>query len=396
MKRTLIALASLAATGAFAQLTVGGNFDQAVYSQGSGNTAASAWSHNANSTSLITVSGSQDLGDGLKGGLNLVAEVNLMKGQLGSTSTGAATGTGGAAAPTVANSGQTPDIFNRGANISLSGGFGTVTIGRQTDLWFSTQGSLNTSGSNSFGFSNLTSNVSNAVALRNLTGQTAAGIAPTGLGPFGVNAANDGNTGTAAFVFASGVGYTSPNFSGFQAGFQSLTANYNNGGNSTGNAYNLTYANGPLKLAVATSNKNDNTGAAAGWVNTVFGGSYNMGAFTVIAAVNKTTFSGAASALDNMTITALGLNYVINPKIDMNVSYGTLNDDTSATTNKATQLGVTARYKLNDRASLYAGLGNTKNEGASIISNIYAGGGVTATERDTTTSAYMMGLKYTF
>jgi outer membrane receptor for ferrienterochelin and colicin len=80
----------------------------------------------------------------------------------------------------------------------------------------------------------------------------------------------------------------------------------------------------------------------------------------------------------------------------MNVSYGTLNDDTSATTNKATQIGVTARYKLSDSASLYAGIGNTKNEGASTISSIYAGGGVTATEQNTTTSAYMMGLKYTF
>lgn len=389
MKKTLIAMAALAATGAFAQLTVGGNFDQAVYNQGTGNTAASAWSHNANSTSLITVSGSHDLGDGLKGGLNLVSELNLMKGQVGSGSTGASV------TSSTANAGQIADVFNRGANISLSGGFGTVTIGRQTDLWFSTQGSLNTSGSNSFGFSNLTSNVSNAIALRNLTGQTAANTAPAGLAPFGVNGVNDGNTGTAAFVFASGVGYTSPNFAGFQAGYQSLTANYNNGGVSTGNAYNLTYANGPLKLAVATSNKNDNAGAAAGWVNTVYGGSYNIGAFTVIAAINKTTFSGASSALDNMTTTALGLNYVFSPKIDMNVSYGTLVDDTNSA-NKATQMGVTARYKLNDRASLYAGLGNTKNEGASIISNIYAGQGVTATEKDTTTSAYMMGLKYTF
>lgn len=381
MKKTLIAMAALAATGAFAQVTIGGNFDQTAYNQGSGTTGANAWTHNSNSTSVLTMSGSKDLGEGLKGGFNLVSEVNLMKGQIGSTSTGAS-----------ATTGQSVDIFNRGANVNLSGGFGTVTIGRQTDLWFSTQGSLNTSASNSFGFGNLTSYVSNGAAVSRLMGATPATAVAA---DYAVNGANDTNSGTAPFVFASGVGYTTPNFSGFQAGIQSLNSNYANGGNRNGAALNITYGNGPLKLAAATSSRNDATGASNSWVNTVYGGSYTMGAFTFIAAVNKTSFSGAYSAADNMTATGLGLNYVVTPKIDLNVAYGTLVDDTNSA-NKATQLGVTARYKLADGVTLYAGIGNVKNEGASTIGSIYAGSGVTATERDTTTSAYMMGLKYTF
>jgi len=381
MKKTLIAMAALAATGAFAQVTIGGNFDQTVYNQGSGTTGANAWAHNANSTSVLTVSGSKDLGDGMKGGFNLVSEVNLMKGQIGSTSTGAA-----------ATTGQSVDIFNRGANVNLSGNMGTVTIGRQTDLWFSTQGSLNTSASNSFGFSNLTSNVSNGAVVSKLMGAVPAAAVTA---DYAVNGANDTNSGTAPFVFASGVGYTTPNFSGFQAGIQSLNSNYANGGNRNGTALNITYANGPLKLAAATSSRNDTAGTSGAWVNTVYGGSYNMGAHTFIVAINKTSFSGAYAAAHNMTITGLGWNYVVSPKIDLNVAYGTLADDTDSA-NKATEMGVTARYKLSDGMTLYAGIGNTKNEGASTISSIYAGGGVTATEKDTTTSAYMMGLKYAF
>ena len=393
MKKTLIALAALAATGAFAQnVTIGGNFDQTVYSQNSGAALSNGWIHNGNSTSLWNMTGSEDLGGGMKASFNLVSELNLMKGQIGATSTGASVGT--------TNGGQFADIFNRGANVALSGDFGTVTIGRQTDLWFSTQGSLNTSASNSYGFGNLTSYVSNAAAVYKVQGMSAANAAlalPNYLGAStlvgGVD--NGGRTGTAGDVFAGGVGYNTPVMSGFQAGFQSLTSDYANGGAGTGIAYNVTYNNGPLKLAAATTSKNDAAGASNGWVNTVYGGSYNLGAHTFILAVNKTSFSGVAATLDNMTTTGLGWNMVVTPKFDFNVSYSTLADDTNSA-NKATQIGLTGRYKLSARTSLYAGLGNVKNEGGSYVGSIYGGGGNTTADQNSTISSYMMGLKHTF
>jgi predicted porin len=191
------------------------------------------------------------------------------------------------------------------------------------------------------------------------------------------------------------VGYNTPVMSGFQAGFQSLTADYDNGGAYTGVAYNLTYNNGPLKLAVATTNKNGSAGAGGGWVNTVYGGTYNMGAFTFIAALNKTSFAGTYAGLNNMTINSLGWNYVVSPAVDMNVAYGTLADDANSA-NKATQMGITARYKLSARTSLYAGMGNVKNEGYSMVSALYGAGAVTAAEQNSTLSSYMLGIKHTF
>jgi predicted porin len=382
-----IALAALAATGAFAQnVTIGGNFDQTVYSQGSGAGLGNGWIHNGNSTSLWTMSGSEDLGGGMKAAFSLTSELNLMKGQVGSSTTGPATVGSTGAATTGAG-----DLFNRGANVSLSGSAGTVTVGRQTDAWFAAQGMVNTSGSNSFGFGNLTSYVSNAgtTALQKL--QTAATVTG-GLADYQPNVFNAGNTGTAADVFAAGVGYTTPMMSGFQANVQSLVAEYNYGGRGAGVAGNLTYANGPLKLVAGTTQKNDSTGSV-GWINTVYGGSYNMGAHTFILGINKTSFSGAAAALDNYTITSLGWNYVVSPAVDMNVAYGTLVDDTNSA-NKATQLGVTARYKLSARTSVYAGLGNVKNEGNFQVNAIYGGGGTI--DKDATTNSWLMGLKHTF
>lgn len=374
MKKSLIALAALAATGAFAQssVTLSGNLDQTYYGQGK----SAAWLSNGNSTSLWSLSGTEELGGGLKGSFNLVSELNVQKGQAGSTSTGAA-----------AADGRTVDLFNRGANVAVSGGFGTVTVGRQTDPWFSTQGSLNTSGSNSYGFGNFNAAVSNygATGAHPLTGAVMAGVVA-------YPGTQTSYSGSAPFVFASGVGYTTPNFSGFQASVMSATADYNNGGVGTGTAYSLNYGNGPLKLAYASSVRNDAAGSAA-WTNTVYGGSYKMGAYTFILGQNKTKFDGAASGNNNMTNTSIGLNYVFNDKVDANLAYSTLADDVNSD-NKATMIGVTARYALSKRTSLYGGFGNIKNEGAAKLSAIY--GAAQTGDANATTSSVMLGLKHTF
>lgn len=393
MKKTLIALAALAATGAYAQssVTISGNLDETYYNQG----AASGWIHNGNSTSLWSLSGVEDMGGGMKARFNLVSELNPMKGQVGATSTGAATTTA-----------QTPDIFNRGANIALESGFGTVTVGRQQDLWFTTQGFFNTSGSNSFGFGNLTAQMSNAATVKILNGGStlAAANAGTGLtgftGTTGITGvANDGNTGT-SMAFVGGVAYATPVFSGFQAQIQSGTNTYSDGGANTGIAYALSYANGPLKLALASSAKNDSTGATTAWTNTVLGATYNLGKATIIAGVNKTSFAGLAAGNNNMTAWALGLNYVVSPAVDINASYGVLSDDTNSN-NSATSIGLTGRYKLSNRTQLYAGLGSMNNSGNSTVGNIYGGSfntpaSIAYAATNTTTSAFMLGLKHTF
>jgi hypothetical protein len=376
-KLALVALLAVAATGAFAQtVAVTGNLDETYYNQGS----SQAWLHNGNSTSVWAITGSEDLGNGLRAKFNLVSELNLMKGQVGSTSTGPAS-----SATTTATAGQTTDVFNRGANLALESPVGTVTVGRQADLWYSTMGTLNTSGSNSFGFGNLTSVVSNTNALKFIT------ATPVGLTGYSTSTlSNNGNTGP-AIAFVGGVAYATPTVYGFRAQIQSGTNSYNEGGSNEGIAYALSYTQGPLNLAYATTIKNDAAGSQA-WTNSVYGGTYNAGAFTYIVAVNKTTFGGLAAANDNLSIYSTGVNYVVNSKVDMNVSYGVLMDDT-VTANKATSVGLTARYKLSARTQLYSGLGRMTNAGAANVSSIYTGSG---TAMNTSTDAFMLGIKHTF
>jgi len=131
MKKTLVALAALAATSAFAQssVTLSGNLDQTYYNA----SGVRKFIHNGNSTSLIAISGEEGLGGGQKTKFNLVSELNLMAGQVGANSTGSATAANGK----TENNGQVADMFNRGANVTFEDAqFGGVTIGRQTDSWF--------------------------------------------------------------------------------------------------------------------------------------------------------------------------------------------------------------------------------------------------------------------
>jgi predicted porin len=387
MKKTLIALAALAATGAFAQnVTISGNLDQSVYNNSTDNSnkgvAKSGWGSNNNSSSFWALNGTEDLGGGMKASFSGVSELTLMSG-----ATGASIGSTGYQQATA----QQPEVFNRGLNVSLEGGFGKVTIGKQADVWWATQGSFNTSGSNSLGSGNLANWAPNGSAVNTISGKPIVGMGGYAGTANAVNTGNAAFTGD-AYAFAGGVSYTTPNMSGFQVQLQSNTATYSNGGVNTGNSYALSYANGPLKVAYASAAKNDDTGAANGWVNSFVGGSYQMGAYTFIVYHNTTQFGGTMAGNDNITSNSVGLNYVVSPKVDFNVAYGVATDDADSS-NKATQLGVVGRYKLSARTSMYAGLGNMKNEGGAKMVAIYAGGNG---DVNTTTNSYMLGLRHTF
>jgi len=120
MKKTLIAVAALAATGAFAQVSVYGRLD-AGYAMttnsvnGTDTKANGVQSHNSVS-SMWGIQGSEDLGGGLKANFKLEQDVYLANGNTGTS--GAAGGAAGSAA------------FNRTSLIGLSGGFGSLAFGR--------------------------------------------------------------------------------------------------------------------------------------------------------------------------------------------------------------------------------------------------------------------------
>ena len=371
MKKTLVAAAALAATGAFAQVTLSGNLDVAFGAQG----AIQQQRSNTNSSSAMTFAGTEALNKDLSASFTLVTEIDLQKGQGGSTSTGAATGA----------TGQTYDMWNRAANLALaSKSMGTLRLGRQNDAWWETQAQFNTTGSNSFGVGILTATQSNMAS----TGLVTHGYGST-------NATNAGWTGT-TFTYVSGVSYATPKLNGFTAKIQQNAADYSLTTGKTvnpGAALSLNFDGGAFKAAVATSSK-AGTDGIVGHTLTALGASYTFGQTTINALTNKSTFQNSyANLYTDSTTVGLGVNYRFNPSFDASLSYATLtNDETSA--NKATLIGVVGRYSLSKRTSVYAGVGTVNNEGTSTQSALWSySTGATA---NAVTTSSMLGIRHQF
>ena len=134
MKKTLVALAASAVTGAFAQVTISGNMDMGLsstFSQSSTSNSTAIKSGNS-STQSLGFAGSEDLGGGLRVGFKL--ETTISAGASSSLNAAAQTAT---YSDTTVWSG-TP--FNSEQFLSLSGGFGTVRAGVPNAAVFRAQG----------------------------------------------------------------------------------------------------------------------------------------------------------------------------------------------------------------------------------------------------------------
>jgi predicted porin len=128
MKKHLIAAAVAAAVAvpAMAQnVTLGGLIDVGARSVSpTGAASGVAMSHSAVSTSNINITGSEDLGGGLRASFNLNSALTPSTGALGGADATAPTANLSTAPVALSN------IFSREASVSLSGGFGALTLGR--------------------------------------------------------------------------------------------------------------------------------------------------------------------------------------------------------------------------------------------------------------------------
>ena len=125
MKKTLVALAALAATGAFAQVTVYGRLDAGYANTVSTVTAGTAapveykangvQSHNSVS-SMWGIKGTEDLGGGMNAYFQLEQDLYTANGNTG------ASGAGGGA--------SNASGFNRTSKIGVNGAFGDIAFGR--------------------------------------------------------------------------------------------------------------------------------------------------------------------------------------------------------------------------------------------------------------------------
>jgi predicted porin len=223
MKKTLIALAAVAATSAaFAQssVTLYGVADAGIVKTTGQDTAFTSSGGMNNGTSRWGVRGVEDLGGGLKAGFNFEAGLSLADGSVNQS--------GG-------------NYFSRAAYMNLMGGFGEVRLGRTLNPSFF------------------------AAAAWELTGTANYSVVTSQFGAVlgGIRNSNQ-------------IAYTTPNFGGVSA-----TLGYilkaNNGGNAKTDL-NVIYRGGPLAVALGynkVSGSDDNVH---------IGANYNFGGFTVAGA----------------------------------------------------------------------------------------------------------------
>ena len=322
MKKTLIALAALAATGAFAQssVTIYGVVDASVMSVSNANAAGQSVTGLADSSiasSIWGLRGSEDLGGGLSANFKVESDIQANNGGMNQNG-----------------------LFRRAANVGVAGAFGGVNLGVFMNPIIATNAALMPVGGNS---------VSTLTA-------TAMGYAD--------------------FFTKNAVTYTSPVIAGglvaqLQYGM-SNTVNDSSAGSMT--AWSLNYVAGPLALraagqtrneaAIGAANSGSNASSAAAIAPakeaTLVGASYEFGPVKVAAAwvnsKNATTFGGAKV---DRTATELGVSYQATPAWLLGANY--ISAESSTLTN------LQARYSLSKRTTLYGQYGSAANDSAGKV-----------------------------
>ena len=358
MKKTLLALAVVAASSAYAQssVTVFGIVDNA-FSLGNGSIASkTSLSSPGYFGSRLGFRGSEDLGDGMKANFWLEAGFTSDDGVGAASSSNNQVPT-----PPAAGAGSQGLTFNRRALVSMTSGFGEVALGRDYTPFFIVNTTYDPFGSNGSG------------ASRALVG-TAGAYA-------GVN--------TVAVRASNMISYTTPPLGGFVA--QVMTYFGENASNDpagtspgTGSGLRLGYANGPISVGLGW-NKVGLT--ATSEVNSLnVGGSYDFGVAKVRAFYSSDDVSAAARVVKGylLAVTApLGSGFV-------RAAYSTTNNG-AATAAETKQLALGYVYSFSKRTDVYVNLVSVDNSGGAAAA---LNGAVTAANSGS--SAFDLGIKHTF
>jgi len=389
MKKTLVALAALAATASFAQsnITIYGNLDQGVYRSTDSGVSTTKIASNVNSTSVLGFRGTEDLGGGISAGFHLLSELSLPEGQVGSSTSGDA-----------AQSGQKTNFFTRAANVSLTdNSIGSFEIGRIQDALWLTQGAFSNTGSNSFGWSALTAQQTNTGSLQTLGfGSTTSTQYSGTTGTGGV--ANNAQSGSAPINFNAGWGIKTKSFSGLQFTYQHVGNQMQSPSTSTGYtagqgyAFRVEYTNGPLNVQYAESIRTDSGDIKALKYKT-YGATYQLGAAKLVGAQSKLNTDGALSGIHGNTVNGFGVLYDVNAKVNVAAGYTTMKDDVSGDQTKV--IGLTGRYNLSKRTQLYAGYGHGTN-GPTLKTTVFYGGPASLSTAGASSTGYLVGIRHGF
>jgi predicted porin len=239
MKKTLVAIAALAAVSSFAQssVTLYGIADVWLGSLKTNSQAATGGPITAVSQTKIDsggqsgsrwgMRGTEDLGGGLKGNFVIESGINL----------------------DVGSSAQGGLPYGRQAYVGLGGGFGEVRFGRQYSAYDVFKGGVTAQGSNTFDVTNGASYSAVDAAALVGGGTVPAATVNKLVGKLGAW------VGYAARIDNS-MSYTTPNFGGITG--QVVLGLGENKTTSTGatlnSSFHVNYANGPLALGLAYQN----------------------------------------------------------------------------------------------------------------------------------------------
>ena len=350
MKKSLIALAVLAASGAAmaqSSVTLYGVADAAV-THVNGDDNWTGLDSGANKTSRLGFRGVEDLGGGLKANFVLEGGFNL---DAGDGKSGGATDSG--------------FQFKRQSTVGLAGNFGEVRLGRELTAAY------------------------NATARYDVFGSV--GIARSQLWEDGKNL--DTTTFADPYYYttnqrvSNAITYVSPDFSGFK-----VAANYGfgevAGKNSDGRYFGggLTYDNGPLSLGLGAERLNKGDGAAmqAQASNDItawsLGGSYDLGVAKLLAAYRQSTAKdvailGATSDLKNRGY-MLAVTAPVGPGL-VRAAYNRYEAKFDGGKGVTDQFGLGYVYNLSKRTSVYGTYAYIKNKDDNALNlTVNSSGGV--------------------
>lgn len=385
MKKTLIALAALGAMAgaAHAQSTVtiygllDANFGSYKTNVAEGTAIKSITQTKIDSGGLngsrwgIRVS--EDVGGGMAVIGNLESGINLDAG----------------------SSAQGGLLFGRRANVGISSGFGTVTIGRNSSSYDDVSADHAMMGATIFDPSN-TNNGNSVADAQTVIGTPSAGPV-TAAQATAIAKFLGRNTTWVGFNtrFNNSVKYISPNFSGFTAGFMySLGEDKTTTvGASSTTSLSLKYANGPLVVSGGYQSEAGTRTATAkpALQNTLLSVAYNFGVAKVGFGANRAKYKAiGATGRDLASQKEYSLSVAV-PLGATTLSAGyarSKGDDLGSSTG----WGVQALYSLSKRTTLYAGALSTKAYDNLARQVIVAA----PTSNVGRTTTYAAGIRHTF
>jgi predicted porin len=360
MKKSLIALAVLAAAGAASaqsSVTLFGIVDATLqYGRGSVSNKTQLGNSGYNS-SRLGFRGTEDLGGGMSASFWLEAGLNNDNGS------GAATNTNNQTTGTSTASAGTQGLtFNRRSTVSLGGGWGEVRLGRDYSPQFWNITVFDPFGTNGVG----------------TTMTMVAGAGGSGLG------------GPVAVRSSNSIGYFLPgNLGGFYGQVQVYLGENNRDGAATrrdgnGTGLRLGYANGPINAAVAYSR----TRYAAGDITQAnVGGQWDFGVAKLMGQFARDRVQAASNVTGKGWL--IGGLVPVGPG-EIRLSYSQYKT-TAAGTPKSNKLALGYVHNLSKRTAVYTTYAHVRNRGGASLALNGA-----ATGANSNSSGFDFGVRHSF